>query len=166
MIDNRIKLLKSLADETRYNIIKSLLEWEKTVSQIVKEVKKAQPTISLHLKLLQLNNIVNSRKKGKFVFYKIKDPNIKKIIDILEDKKINLLKSLADETRLNIIETILEREKTVSEIVKEVKKAQPTISLHLKLLQLNNIITSRKQGKFIFYRIKDSIVKKIIKILE
>ena len=63
-MDNRINLLKSLADETRFNIIKSLLKKEKTVSALVAEVKKAQPTVSLHLKLLQLNNIISSRKEG------------------------------------------------------------------------------------------------------
>ncbi|MBS3097617.1 winged helix-turn-helix transcriptional regulator [Candidatus Woesearchaeota archaeon] len=84
MADDRIKLLKSLSDETRFNIIKGLLKGEKTVSQIVKEVKKAQPTISLHLKLLHLNNIITSRKEGKFIFYKIKNKEVKKVIDILK----------------------------------------------------------------------------------
>ena len=81
------------------------------------------------------------------------------------DEKVRLLKALADETRLNIILSILKKEKTVSEIVKEVKKAQPTISLHLKLLQLNGIIESRKEGKFAFYRIKNKEIIKIMQVL-
>ncbi len=83
MQDRTIITLKSLADQTRLNIVKSLLENEKTVSDIVKEVQKAQPTVSLHLKLLQLNNIISSRREGKFMFYSIKDPDIKKIIELL-----------------------------------------------------------------------------------
>ena len=83
MPDKRVELLKSLADETRFNIITSLLKKEKTVSEIVKEVKKAQPTISLHLKLLQLNDIIEPRKQGKFIFYKIKSQEVRKIIEIL-----------------------------------------------------------------------------------
>jgi len=79
-----IPILKSLADETRLNIIRSLLKEEKTVSQVIKEVNKAQPTVSLHLKLLQLNNIIDSRKEGKFIFYRIKNQNIKKIIEVLD----------------------------------------------------------------------------------
>jgi len=84
MPENPVDILKSLADETRFNIIISILEKEKTVSQIVKEVGKAQPTVSLHLKILQLNNIISKRKQGKFIFYRITDPKIKKIIKILE----------------------------------------------------------------------------------
>ncbi|MEA2036192.1 MAG: metalloregulator ArsR/SmtB family transcription factor [Nanoarchaeota archaeon] len=83
MTEESIRLLKSLADQTRFNIIKSLLKKEKTVSQIVKEGGKAQPTISLHLKLLQLNDIITSRKQGKFIFYRIKNQNVRKIIKIL-----------------------------------------------------------------------------------
>ena len=84
MVDKNIRLFKSLADETRFNIVQSILNQEKTVSQIIKEVKKAQPTVSLHLKLLLLNNIITQRKQGKFIFYKIKEPKIKEIIRILE----------------------------------------------------------------------------------
>ena len=84
MTGNKINILKALADETRFNIIESITKKEKTVSQIVKEVKKAQPTVSLHLKLLHLNNIIAQRKQGKFIFYKIREPKIRKIIEILD----------------------------------------------------------------------------------
>ncbi len=83
MMDNRVELLKSLADETRFNIVLSILEKEKTVSQIVKEVGKAQPTVSLHLKLLQLNNIITSRKQGKFILYSVSNTKIKNILEVL-----------------------------------------------------------------------------------
>jgi len=79
-----IALLKSMADETRLEILKALCKKELTVSEIVKIVAKAQPTVSLHLKLLKLNNIITSKRKGKFILYKIKDQNVRKIIEILE----------------------------------------------------------------------------------
>lgn len=84
MPDNSINLLKAIADETRYNIIKSLIKREKTVSELVKEVQKSQPNISIHLRLLELNGIISKRKQGKFKFFKIIDQKTKKIIEILE----------------------------------------------------------------------------------
>ncbi len=79
-----IKILKGLADETRLSIIHSLLEGEKSVTDLVSHTKKAQPTISLHLKLLQLYGIVHSHREGKFTVYSIKDERIKKIVGILK----------------------------------------------------------------------------------
>ena len=79
-----IEILKGLADETRLSIVTSLLEGEKSVTDLVKQAKKAQPTISLHLKLLQLYGIVQSHREGKFTIYSIKDGRIKKIVGILK----------------------------------------------------------------------------------
>ena len=80
----------------------------------------------------------------------------------MKDDRIRILKCLANETRFNIIGTLLEKEKNVSEIVKKVKKSQPTVSIHLKLLELNGMITSKRQGKFVIYQIENKILSKIV----
>ena len=79
-----VRLLKALGDETRFKIVLFLLNGRRSVSEITKQVKKAQPTISLHLKLLQLYGIVESHREGKFTVYSIKDGRIKKIVGILK----------------------------------------------------------------------------------
>ena len=78
---------------------------------------------------------------------------------------ISVLKALADETRLKILEFLLVKERTVSEIVSVVQKAQPTVSLQLKLLELHGIVSKRKEGKFMIYQIADDRVKKVIQVL-
>ncbi|HET92278.1 MAG TPA: transcriptional regulator, partial [Chloroflexi bacterium] len=48
---------------------------------------------------------------------------------------------------------LLEGEKCVSEIVEAFDMSQPTISHHLNVLKQFNLVTSRKEGKQVFYAI-------------
>ncbi|MCR4335369.1 MAG: ArsR family transcriptional regulator, partial [archaeon] len=50
-------------------------------------------------------------------------------------KKITILKALADDTRLNIVELLLDKEKCVCEIFPMVKRTQSTVSTQLSKLE-------------------------------
>ncbi len=64
---------------------------------------------------------------------------------------VDFCKALADPTRQKILEILLQGEKTVSEIVDEFPLSQPTISHHLELLTRYGLLTSRKDGKQVYY---------------
>ena len=81
-------------------------------------------------------------------------------------KKITVLKSIADETRLKIIEYIGKGEKCACEIVPYTKKSQPNVSLHLKKLEQAGILSSRKDATKVLYKIKDKRVLKILELLK
>lgn len=68
---------------------------------------------------------------------------------------ISLFKALSDETRLNIILSILNKELSASEIVKIAGKSQPNVSIALRILKDSGLIEQKKQGRFIFYRLRD-----------
>ena len=79
---------------------------------------------------------------------------------------LDILKALADETRLKIILILLKGEKNVSSMVKLVEKSQPNVSLALKKLEKEGLISSRKDKKMIFYRIeKRDTVQNILKLI-
>ncbi|NJN98130.1 MAG: winged helix-turn-helix transcriptional regulator [Anaerolineales bacterium] len=62
-------------------------------------------------------------------------------------------KALGDETRQRILEILQsEGEKCVSDLVDAFKVSQPTISHHLNFLRQANLVTSRREGKQIYYR--------------
>jgi ArsR family transcriptional regulator len=62
-------------------------------------------------------------------------------------------KALGDETRQRILEILLnEGEKCVSDLVDVFNVSQPTISHHLTFLKHANLVTSRREGKQIYYR--------------
>lgn len=73
-------------------------------------------------------------------------------------------KSLADQSRLNILICLLDGEKCVSEIMDEVQMSQSAVSYQLKNLRQMHIVKSRREGKNIFYACGDSHVHEIIKV--
>jgi ArsR family transcriptional regulator len=69
-------------------------------------------------------------------------------------------KALADETRQQVLEMLLEGEKSVGDIVDAFPTSQPTISHHLNVLKQIGLVTSRKEGKQVFYSInRDNVVE-------
>jgi ArsR family transcriptional regulator len=64
---------------------------------------------------------------------------------------VEFCRALADETRQRILEMLLEREMCVSDIVEAFPMSQPTISHHLDVLKRFGLVTSRKEGKLVYY---------------
>jgi ArsR family transcriptional regulator len=66
---------------------------------------------------------------------------------------VEFCRVLGDETRQQILEMLLQEEMCVSDIVKAFPMSQPTISHHLGVLKQFNLVTSRKEGKQVYYAI-------------
>ncbi|HEX8913457.1 MAG TPA: metalloregulator ArsR/SmtB family transcription factor [Humisphaera sp.] len=62
-----------------------------------------------------------------------------------------LFKLLSDGTRLRILSLLAKGERNVSSLCDELKLPQPTVSHHLGLLRMKNIIVNRRSGKQVFY---------------
>lgn len=75
---------------------------------------------------------------------------------------VKFFKGLGDSTRLRIVQTLLEKERNVSELLKLIGAPQSNISNHLACLKWCGYISSRKEGTSIYYQITDERVKKIV----
>jgi len=71
-------------------------------------------------------------------------------------KTSQILKSLADDTRLRIINLLDQRSLTVTELCKILEKNQSSISKHLMRLRLTGIVTDKRDGLYVYY----SLLKK------
>ena len=80
-------------------------------------------------------------------------------------ERIKIFKALSDETRLGIVEFLIDGEKCVCEIYPHVKRTQSTTSIQLGKLKKLGILKSRRDGKRIFYRIGDHRVCDVFKVL-
>ena len=78
-----VDLFSILGNKTRMKIIETLLGGEKCVCKIFPKVGRTQSTTSSHLKKLASAGILDSRKEGKNVFYKIIDYRICDIFQVL-----------------------------------------------------------------------------------
>jgi len=68
-----------------------------------------------------------------------------------------VLKALADETRLRLLESLLVEEKCVTELVRELRCPQPHISHHLRILRDAGLVEGFRDGKQVCYRIAPTI---------
>ena len=69
------------------------------------------------------------------------------------DPLLDLLKALADESRLSLLRMLNEREHTVGELAQRVELTEPTVSHHLAKLREAGLVTLRMAGNQRFYRI-------------
>ncbi len=85
---------------------------------------------------------------------------------MLEKEKLKLkakfFRGLADSTRLAILECLRNGEKTVTEIVQETGHSQSNISNHLSCLLECGLLKNRRDGKNIYYSIRNAKVKKLL----
>ncbi len=91
-MENEIKLLKAMADETRIKILLYLLNGEQCACTIVPYIGKAQPTVSQHLKILTEAGILDMRKEGVRILYRIKDDRAIRIIRVLNLQRMKIEK--------------------------------------------------------------------------
>ena len=78
--NNALEVLKALSDKTRLEIIRLLLDGERCVCQIFPHVKRTQSTVSIQLAKLEEAGLIDSRRDGKKIIYKIKDTKVKEIL--------------------------------------------------------------------------------------
>lgn len=70
-LDQLSSLFGVLSDKTRLQILLALVDGEKNVSGICSSLKLPQPTVSHHLALLRMHNVVGHRRNGKQVYYSL-----------------------------------------------------------------------------------------------
>jgi ArsR family transcriptional regulator len=67
--------------------------------------------------------------------------------------KTNLIKALANPTRLMIVDFLRGGEKCVCEIIEHLEEEQSNISKSLGILRSNGLIKDRKEGLKVYYRL-------------
>lgn len=77
------EFLKALSHEARLVILCMLTEGEKSVSEIEQTVKLRQPAVSQQLARLRADDLVETRRDGKNVYYSLARPEVREIIAAL-----------------------------------------------------------------------------------
>jgi len=65
---------------------------------------------------------------------------------------------LAEPTRLKILNTICDSERSVNEIVERVGSSQTNVSRHLNLMYGRGVLKRRREGATVYYSISDPAV--------
>jgi ArsR family transcriptional regulator len=75
-----------------------------------------------------------------------------------------LFKVLADETRARILHLLSIRELCVCDLALVMEMSLPAVSHHLRLLKVMHLVTFRRDGKQVYYRLDDDHVVKLISV--
>jgi DNA-binding transcriptional ArsR family regulator len=92
---------KALAHPTRIRILELLQSGEKSVSELQLELAVEGSTVSQQLAILRMKNVVETRKSGNLIYYRLRDPRISELLDVarqLFDAELRELQRLANET--------------------------------------------------------------------
>ncbi|MDQ9092577.1 metalloregulator ArsR/SmtB family transcription factor [Pseudoalteromonas haloplanktis] len=82
-VERAEQLLKILANKNRLMILCSLQEREMSVSELNESIPLAQSALSQHLAALRKANIVNTRRDGQTIFYRVIDENAQAMLATL-----------------------------------------------------------------------------------
>ena len=84
----------------------------------------------------------------------------------LPDEEISdisdFFKVFGDSTRLRILYFLNHGESNVNGISSELGISQSTVSQHLKLLRVSRLVSWRKEGKSIIYKLNDDHISRIL----
>jgi len=76
-----------------------------------------------------------------------------------------VFKALNDATRRQILEMLQKKDLTAGEIAEQFQISFPSISHHLDLLKQAQLVTTKKEGQFIFYSLNTTVMDEIVKWL-
>ena len=77
------EVIRTLGHPERLKIVEVLEKGEATVSAIQKEVDLAQATVSQHLAKMRGCGIVDRRREGVNVYYRIEEPKVHNILECI-----------------------------------------------------------------------------------
>lgn len=75
---------------------------------------------------------------------------------------VEVLKVLADPTRLQLAGLLLDQERSVSDLAGELDRPIPGISQHLAKMRMARLVTARRQGTSVLYRVENGHVRQLV----
>jgi ArsR family transcriptional regulator len=84
LIELESAYLKTIAQVTRLKILRFLREGERCQCEIIPKMKEDQSNISRHLTHMRDMGILESRREGVSVYYKIKDKRIFRLLSLAD----------------------------------------------------------------------------------
>ena len=88
---------------------------------------------------------------------------------ILTDETLELIAArfaaLSDPVRLRLLNTLMQGERSVSELIEQTGLEQSNVSRHLAILRREGIVARRAEGNRGFYRIDDETVIQVCEVV-
>lgn len=101
-METSLAIVKALADGSRMRVVAALMRHDELcVCQLVEMLRLATATVSRHMSILQHARLVQSRKDGKWVYYRLAEP-------FPQPLRIWLLESLSNAAEIQADQVLLQ----------------------------------------------------------
>jgi ArsR family transcriptional regulator, arsenate/arsenite/antimonite-responsive transcriptional repressor len=77
------------------------------------------------------------------------------------ERLVRCFHALADGTRLRVVQMLAGGERCVCELQGLVGAAQSLLSFHLKVLREAGLVSDRKQGRWVYYSLRGSVLEEL-----
>ena len=77
-----------------------------------------------------------------------------------------LFHALSDETRLKILELLMDGEQCVCDLTDRLKTGQSRLSFHLKTLKEAGLLTDRRDGRWVYYALDPDAIEKLGEVVK
>lgn len=75
------RLFKVLGDESRLRILQTLVDGERSVSEILEQTGLSQTLTSFHLRILREAGVLATERRGPFIYYRLADPSLPNLLE-------------------------------------------------------------------------------------
>ncbi|MFH1335380.1 MAG: metalloregulator ArsR/SmtB family transcription factor [Candidatus Zixiibacteriota bacterium] len=100
LIELESSYLKAIAQPTRLKILYFLRDGEKCQCEIIPKMKEDQSNISRHLTHMRDLGILESRREGVSIYYKIKDERIFSLLSLVDEMVKTEIKEKAKQVKI------------------------------------------------------------------
>ena len=97
---------------------------------------------------------------------RVENPSIAQEMKVHAQDAAQLLKALANESRLMILCSLVQSELNVSELNDRVDLSQSALSQHLAWLRRENLVQTRRDAQTIYYSLQGTKAKEVIQVLQ
>ena len=175
-MEKSAKFFRVFSNKIRFSILKYLYTNKKvSVTELIKKANISESSISDQLKVLKDADLVTYEKIGLFVYYSLNHEKLMDYVkefkekigdthnsiiheidqDVFNDRKLNVYKILANENRCEILGYLVKNSYSVKDLMDLFYLEQPTISMHLLMLEKGNFLLAKKVGTKRIYSIKE-----------
>ena len=78
----KAELFKALAHPTRIRILELVAEGEKSVGELQLALTSEGSSVSQQLAILRMKNLVDTRRAGTTIFYRLRDPQVTQLMAV------------------------------------------------------------------------------------
>jgi ArsR family transcriptional regulator len=159
-------MFKALSDPIRLRLLSLIASSpEICVCDLTGAFEVTGATISHHLRVLREAGLVDSERRGTWVYYRMRRQTLDQLGGLLlaagpdshQSELISpdpdAIRLLADPLRAEIVRLLADGPACTSHLVADTGAKQPNVSGHLKVLREAGIVTAEPRGRYTYYRL-------------